>query len=121
MRTNKILTRIPRREFLAVIIVSQRIHIAIFGIVLRLTANSIPLFLDGALEIDHARIIGGSPPASLRAFAFGASPKRHSYGCPLRRVRADCRHHLRDLVGSSVLIFGNLGWRRRLCAVPTEF
>ena len=41
-------------------------HITISADTLNPAANDIPYAAHAALEIDHARIIGGSPPAPLR-------------------------------------------------------
>jgi hypothetical protein len=42
-------------------------------VVLHPAANGIPLSVDAALEIDHARIIGGSPSALVCAFPVRAN------------------------------------------------
>jgi hypothetical protein len=62
---------------------------------------------DVALEIDHARTIGGSPSAPLRAFPFGTNRTRNSGGCVLRRIRVHCGRGIWHAVGSPVLIKPN--------------
>jgi hypothetical protein len=78
-------------------------HIAISAAILHPGANDIPYASHAALEIDHARIIGGSPPAPLRT--LGVPPFRHrpAYRRALQRVRAHCRHRVRHALGSPVL------------------
>src|SRR5215217_1647171 len=78
-------------------------RIAISADILNPGANDIPYAVHAALEIDHARTIGGSPPAPLRT--FGVPPFRHrvSHRRALQRVRAHCRHRVRYTLGSSVL------------------
>src|SRR4051795_3481323 len=77
--------------------------IAISESVLNPPANDIPYAAHAALEIDHARTIGGSPPAPLRT--LGVPPFRHrpAYRRTLQRVRAHCRHRVRHPLGSPVL------------------
>src|ERR1700722_11416656 len=58
---------------------------------------------DAALEIGHARIIGGSSSAPLCAFAVPANRIRASCGGILRRVRGDCGRAVRHALGPSVL------------------
>src|SRR6185295_12629961 len=85
--------------------VRRSAHIAISADTLHPGANDIPYALYAALEIDHARTIGGSPPAPLRT--FGVPPFRHrlAYRRALQRVRAHCRHRVRHALGSPVLKF----------------
>jgi hypothetical protein len=73
IQANKILARSQRREYLTAIGIWQSGCIAICAIVLLPDAINIQFVVDAALEIDHARTFGGSPPAPLRAFAFGTN------------------------------------------------
>src|SRR5882757_2450347 len=59
---------------------------------------------NGALEIDHARIIGGSPPAPLRAKHFTQDRDPDSYRGALQRLCGDRGHRVRHAVDPSVLI-----------------
>src|SRR5215207_8688380 len=62
-------------------------RIAISADILNPDANDIPYAVHAALEIDHARTIGGSPPAPLRT--LGVPPfRRRLYRRALQRVRA---------------------------------
>src|SRR5665213_1211200 len=65
--------------------------------------------VNGALEIDHARTVGGSPSASLRAFAVEAHRDRFSCGSALRRVRSHSSRGVRHVIGASVLRSENGG------------
>ena len=100
---NKILGRIGRGEFSTRNGVRRSVRIAISAAILHRGANDIPYAAHAALEIDHARTIGGSPPAPLRT--LGVPPIRHrlSYRRALQRVRAHCGHRVRHAVGSPVL------------------
>jgi hypothetical protein len=58
---NKILAPNWRREYLTAIEVGQSADIAISPLALHPAANGIPYPTKAALEIDHARTIGGIP------------------------------------------------------------
>src|SRR3954454_23923487 len=81
--------------------------------VLNPPANDIPYAAHAALEIDHARTIGGSPPAPLRTLVVAPLRRRLPHRRALRRVRAHCRHRVRHALGSPVLGHSRVGKAKR--------
>src|SRR6266446_5759072 len=97
MRTNKILSRIPRGEFAAAVGVRQSICIAIFPIILNPDANSIPLSAMGRWR------------STMRELS--AEARLHLYARSLSR-RTGTGFHAAALYGAFALIaaviFGTL-------------
>jgi hypothetical protein len=97
MRANKILARIPRREFSAAVGVRQSICIAIFPVILNPDANSIPLSAMGRWR------------STMRELS--AEARQHLYARSLSR-RTGTGFHAAALYGAFALIaaviFGTL-------------
>src|SRR3954452_13918182 len=58
---------------------------------------------NGALEIDHARTIGGSEAALLRALALAGDRCERASCCDVQRLRGHRRHRVRHALGAPVL------------------
>src|SRR6266568_3134647 len=101
--SNKILAGIRNGEFFTRMRVRRSVRIAISADILRPGAIDIPYTAHAALEIGHARTIGGSPPAPLCTFRVPPDRNRVSYRRALQRARADRRRGVRHAVGSPVL------------------
>src|ERR1700730_2734266 len=99
---NKILTGIPAGEFSSENRVPGNARIAIFPSGLNPGANDIPYATHAALEIDHARNIGGSSPAPLCALA-AKDRNRISYRRALQRAGGDRGRRVRHVLGTPVL------------------
>ena len=100
---NKILAGIRAEEFSTRIGVRRSAGIAIFPAGLNMRVNDIPYAAHAALEIDHARTIGGSPPAPLRTLGVPPGRNRIPYRGALWRAGADRGRRVRHVLGSSVL------------------
>ena len=84
---NKILARIRAREFFPQIGLRRSVRIAISADILHPGGNDIPYAAHAALEIDHARTVGGSQAAPLRALALAPDRSERSSHWALQRLR----------------------------------
>src|ERR1700722_4958438 len=106
-RTNKIPVRISRGEFLSEIRLS-RVAISLFQTSTCFCLQSLLHYAHVILENGHARTVGGSPFASLCAFAVPQNRQRISCSGALWRLRIDRVHRVRNAFGSPVLTPGGL-------------
>src|SRR5205807_3629987 len=79
-----------------------------FGGCLESRLERYSIVADGALEIDHARTIGGSPPAPLRAVLIPPNRYRDSHRRRLWRAADHRRRGVRHAVGTSFLAFAHI-------------